>query len=133
MTITEVRCTRLTTPLHSPFVTALRRATNLETTVVELVDSDGHQGFGEAPQAWRITGESLAGAEACLSGPLADVVSGRSADDLVELVHAVADAVAGNHGAKAAMDVALHDLAARRAGLSLPRFLGALREMLYSD
>jgi len=133
MTITEVRCTRLTTPLHSPFVTALRRATSLETTVVELVDSDGRQGFGEAPQAWRITGESLAGTEACLSGPLADVVRGRSADDLVELVHAVADAVAGNHGAKAAMDVALHDLAARRVGLSLPRFLGGTSHQVDTD
>jgi len=133
VTITEVRCARLRTPLHSPFVTALRRATNLETIVVELVDSDGHRGFGEAPQAWRITGESLAGAEACLSGPLADVVRGRSADDLVELIQAVTDAVVGNHGAKAAMDVALHDLAARRAGLSLPRFLGGTSHQVETD
>ena len=133
VTIAEVRCTRLTTPLHSPFVTALRRATNLETTVVELVDSDGQRGFGEAPQAWRVTGESLAGAEACLSGPLADVVRGRSPDDLLELTRGVADAVTGNHGAKAAMDVALHDLAARRAGLSLPRFLGTSNHQVATD
>lgn len=133
MTIIEVRCTRLTTPLHSPFVTALRRATNLETTVVELVDSEGHHGFGEAPQAWRVTGESLAGSEACLSGPLADVVRGRSTDDLPELTQSVSDAVVGNHGAKAAMDVALHDLAARRAGLSLPRFLGTSNHQVDTD
>lgn len=125
MTITEVRCSRLTAPLHSPFVTALRRTTELETTVVELVDADGVVGYGEAPQVWRVTGESLAGAEACLAGPLADVVRGRSTDDLAELCRAVAEAVVGNHGAKAAMDVALHDLAARRAGVSLPRFLGS--------
>ncbi|MGZ6804397.1 MAG: mandelate racemase/muconate lactonizing enzyme family protein, partial [Nocardioidaceae bacterium] len=37
---------------------------------------------------------------------------------------AVAGAVAGNHGAKAAVDVALHDLAARRRGVSLPVLLG---------
>ena len=77
MSITEIRCHRLTAPLHTPFVTALRRTEHLETTVVEVVDDDGMSGYGEAPQVWRVTGESLAGAEACLSGPLADVVRGR--------------------------------------------------------
>ena len=43
-------------------MTALRRTADLETTVVELVDDEGRRGFGEAPQVWRVTGESLAGA-----------------------------------------------------------------------
>jgi o-succinylbenzoate synthase len=124
MSITEIRCHRLTAPLHTPFVTALRRTEHLETTVVEVVDDDGVSGYGEAPQVWRVTGESLAGAEACLSGPLADVVRGRSVDDLPDLGAALLDAVVGNFGAKAAMDVALHDLAARQAGVSLAAFLG---------
>ncbi len=126
MTISEIRCHRLTAPLHTPFVTALRRTEHLETTVVEVVDVDGVRGYGEAPQVWRVTGESLAGAEACLSGPLADVVRGRSVDDLPDLSRLIADAVVGNFGAKAAMDVALHDLAARRAQVSLVSFLGGL-------
>ena len=125
MTISEIRCHRLTAPLHTPFVTALRRTEHLETTVVEVVDGDGICGYGEAPQVWRVTGESLAGAEACLSGPLADVVRGRSLDDLHDLGAEILDAVVGNFGAKAAMDVALHDLAARRVGVSLAELLGA--------
>jgi L-alanine-DL-glutamate epimerase-like enolase superfamily enzyme len=133
MSITEVRCHRLTAGLHTPFVTALRRTSVLETMVVELVDDSGRRGFGEAPQVWRVTGESLAGAEACIRGPLADAVLGRSADDLVDLARAVADAVVGNHGAKSAVDVALHDLAARRAGVSLPRFLGGTRHRVDTD
>lgn len=133
MTITDIRCHRLTTPLHAPFVTALRRTTDLETTVVEIIDKDGTSGFGEAPQVWRVTGESLEGARACLEGPLADAVRGRSTDDLVDLTRAVAQAVVGNTGAKAAMDVALHDLAARRAGLSLPRWFGTARHRVDTD
>jgi o-succinylbenzoate synthase len=124
MTITDIRCHRLTAPLHTPFVTALRRTDDLETTVVEVVDDEGRRGYGEAPQVWRITGESLAGADACLSGPLADVVRGRSLDDLEVLAVELADAVVGNTGAKAAMEIALHDLAAQRAGVSLVAFLG---------
>src|SRR4051812_33726277 len=124
MPIVEIRTHRLTAPLHTPFVTALRRTTVLETTVVVLVDEEGRCGYGEAPQVWQVTGESLAGAEACLSGPLADVVHGRSPDDLEALGRELEAAVVGNFGAKAAMDVALHDLAAQRAGLSLTAYLG---------
>jgi len=51
-------------------------------------------------------------------------VRGRSVDDLPDLGAELLDAVVGNFGAKAAMDVALHDLAARRAGVSLTAFLG---------
>jgi L-Ala-D/L-Glu epimerase / N-acetyl-D-glutamate racemase len=133
MTIAEVRTHRLTTSLHTPFVTALRHTTLLETTVVEVVDSDGRRGFGEAPQVWRVTGESLAGAEACLAGPLTDAVRGRSPDNLYDLTAAVAAAVVGNFGAKAAMDVALHDLAARRLNISLPRLLGTSRTQVQTD
>ncbi len=133
MTIVEVTSRRMTVPLHTPFVTALRRTETLETTVVEVVDADGHRGFGEAPQVWRVTGESLASAAACLSGPLADVVRGRNPDDLVPLLQGVQAAVVGNHGAKAAMDGALHDLAAQRAGLSLPRFLGTTTHRVATD
>jgi o-succinylbenzoate synthase len=127
MTISEVRCHALRARLHTPFVTALRRTDHLETTVVEVRDGDGYVGYGEAPQVWRVTGESLAGAQACLSGPLADVVRGRHLEDLEDLEllgQEVQDAVVGNFGAKAAMDTALHDLAARRNAQSLVAFLG---------
>lgn len=122
--IDRVRARRVTTNLHTPFVTALRRTTTTDTVVVHVVDSDGNVGWGEAPQVWQVTGESLAGAEACLVGPLSAAITGRHVDDLAENCRAVAGAVAANHGAKAAVDVALHDLAARRRGVSLPVFLG---------
>jgi len=131
--ITDLRCHRLTARLHTPFVTALRSTTTTETTVVEVRTADGMVGYGEAPQVWRVTGESLAGAEACLSGPLRDVVVGRSADDLHDLLVDTSAAVVGNHGAKAAIDVALHDLSARRLGVSLPRLLGTTRHRVPTD
>jgi o-succinylbenzoate synthase len=131
--IAQVSTTRLSTPLHTPFVTALRRTTTTDTVVVRVTDEDGVTGWGEAPQVWQVTGESLAGAEACLMGPLAAVVTGRDVDDLAATCRAVAGAVAANHGAKAALDVALHDLAARRRGVSLPAFLGAATHRVGTD
>jgi o-succinylbenzoate synthase len=131
--IHTVRTQRLSTPLHTPFVTSLRRTSTTETVVVTITDSDGVTGWGEAPQVWQVTGESLAGADACVSGPLSDVVVGRDADDLAPTCRSVAASVAGNFGAKAAVDVALHDLAARRRGVSLPVFLGSTAHRVPTD
>lgn len=119
--------------MHTPFVTALRRTETADTVVIEIEDSDGRIGYGEAPAVWRVTGESLDSAKTCVDGPLASVLVGRDADDLVPLLHGIADAVVANPGAKAAVDVALHDLAARRRGVSLPVFLGARNHQVTSD
>lgn len=123
-TVAEVRTRRLSVPLHTPFVTALRRTTTVETVLVEVVDSDGASGWGEAPQVWRVTGDSLAGSQACLDGPLRDALVGRPAH-LDESTALVQDAVVANRSAKMAADVALHDLAARRAGLTLAQHLAS--------
>ena len=105
MTIAAVRTHRLSAPLHTPFVTALRRTTTVDTLVVEVVDDDGRSGFGEAPQVWQVTGASVAGAEACVREMLAPTLTGRDADDLVARCGEVQRAVAGNEAAKAAVDV----------------------------
>ena len=120
-------------PLHTPFVTALRRTTTLDSLLVEVVDTDGLVGLGEAPQVWPVTGESLASARACVEGPLAAVLVDQDPRDLVPLLHATSTAVHANTSAKAAVDVALHDLAARRLGVPLGVFLGGTRREVSTD
>lgn len=119
----SVTCARLSVPLHTPFVTALRRTTTTDTVVVRVTDSDGTTGWGEAPQVWQVTGESLAGATACLEQMLAPMVVNRDVDDWSEVLADLQRAVARNFGAKAALDTAVRDVVARRAGLTLPAFL----------
>lgn len=132
-TVVKVTAERVSVPLHTPFVTALRRTETTEALVVRVTDSDGVTGWGEAPQVWQVTGESLAGAEACVTGPLTSAVVGTDADDLAATCRAVAAAVAANQGAKAAVDVALHDLVARRRGVSLPVLLGSTTHRVATD
>ena len=131
--IERVETHRLSVPLHTPFVTALRRTTAVESLVVAIIDADGVTGWGEAPQVWKVTGESTVGAEACVLGPLQAVLAGADVEDLAPLTTSVAGAVVGNFGAKAAVDVALHDLVARRRGLSLPVFLGGKAHRVPTD
>ncbi|WP_320066976.1 dipeptide epimerase [Micromonospora sp. RTGN7] len=133
MTIAAVHTHRLSAPLHTPFVTALRRTTTTDTLIVELVDDDGRSGFGEAPQVWQVTGASLAGTEACVRQMLAPRLVGRDADDLVARCTEVQRTVVGNEAAKAAVDTALHDLAARRLGVPLVRLLGGTALRVATD
>ncbi|NUS50125.1 MAG: dipeptide epimerase, partial [Nocardioidaceae bacterium] len=45
-TIESMTATRVSTPLHTPFVTALRRTGTTDTVVVRVTDSDGVTGWG---------------------------------------------------------------------------------------
>jgi L-Ala-D/L-Glu epimerase len=119
-------------PLHTPFVTALRAATHADSLLVEISD-DELSGWGEAPQVWKVTGDSLAGAQACVEGPITAALDGLGPDDLTEALRRVQNAAAGNFGAKAAVDIALHDLAARRRGQTLHGFLGSTVAVVQTD
>lgn len=121
----------LSAALHTPFVTALRRTTTVDTIVVTVTDSDGMVGWGEAPQVWQVTGESLAGAQACLDTMLGPAVVGlplegagdRDFDGRFDPLAVLQRVVARNFGAKAALDCAIRDLQARREGVSLAHWL----------
>ena len=110
-------------PLHSPFVTALRRTETVESLLVEVETSAGVIGVGESPQVWQVTGESVASAMACVDQMLAPVVVGRSIADWPCLSDEVQRVVARNFGAKAAVETALCDLAAQAAGVTRARLL----------
>ncbi|HEX6967451.1 MAG TPA: dipeptide epimerase [Micromonosporaceae bacterium] len=133
MSVAQIRTHRRSAPLHTPFITALRRATVVETLVVEVVDADGRSGYGEAPQGWRVTGSSIAGTEDCVRSVLAPLLTGRDPDDLISRCREVQEAVVGNEAAKMAVEVALHDLAARRLGVPLVRLLGGTTLRVATD
>ncbi|WP_020521196.1 mandelate racemase/muconate lactonizing enzyme family protein [Catelliglobosispora koreensis] len=133
MSIVAVRAHRISSPLHTPFVTALRRATTADSLIVEVVDGDGNSGFGEAPQVWAVTGANIPGSQACVEEMIAPKLIGKDADDLNARCREVARAVVGNEAARAAVDVALHDLAARRLGIPLYRLLGATSHVVPTD
>jgi hypothetical protein len=64
--VVEVRCRVLRAPLHTPFVTALRSTTVVESLLVEVLDEDGAHGIGEAPVVEQVTGQSLDALRGCV-------------------------------------------------------------------
>ena len=109
----------LSIPLLTPFVTALRRTSTIDTLIVSLELADGTTGLGEAPQVWAVTGDSVASAAACVEQVLAPVLVGADSDDWDALAAGVARACARNFGAKAAVETALLDAVARASGMPL--------------
>jgi len=96
---------------------------------VRVTDSDGATGWGEARPVAGWSCETLGTVARTLRDELAPAVTGMPATDRLGL-HARMNRVIGRGPstgqpiAKAALDIALHDLLARRAGLPLVAFLG---------
>lgn len=110
-------------PLLRPFVTAARRTESVGYVVAEIELLDGTVGQGSAAETMAVTGESVASIRAAIDGPLRRALVGATGA-LPELIARIARALPGATSAKSALDVALHDAWARRAGLPLVQLLG---------
>lgn len=123
--LVELRVHRVPSPLVRPFVTAIRRADEIDVMLVEAVDGDGRSGWGEAPTSWRVTGESPESVRAAVAGPIAEAVLGVPIAEHERWAAAIAAAVVGNSSARSAVECALTDLAAQIAGCRVADLFGA--------
>lgn len=131
--LTELRVHRVRVPLVGHFTTAVRSATELETVLVEAVDSDGRSGWGESPIS-RVTRLSTEQAVASIEGPLAALVLGRggtpgSSPQEPDGVLAALEQSPEPAAARMAVDCAVHDLAAQQLGLTLGEYLAGVGAM----
>jgi L-alanine-DL-glutamate epimerase-like enolase superfamily enzyme len=132
-TIESVTIHRRSIPLRRPFVTAVRTAYVLDALMVEVRDSDGRSGWGEAPTSWRVTGESIESVTAAVLGPLSEAVIGASTDEPEVLSFALERAIVRNSSARMAIDCAVYDLAARVQEVPLFQYLGGRAPEVFTD
>ncbi|MBM3528848.1 MAG: dipeptide epimerase [Alphaproteobacteria bacterium] len=92
---------------------------------LRLADEAGHIGFGYG-HAMPTVSIHGAGAKAGLDYLLPRLI-GRDPFSIAEIMQDIDNALAGQPSVKAAIDMALHDLAARRLGVSLDALLGGRR------
>ncbi|TWT27678.1 dipeptide epimerase [Planomicrobium sp. CPCC 101110] len=130
--IQAITAYRTAVPLTKPFKTALRTVTQAESVIVHILTEDGHSGFGEAPPTHVITGDSLESIESAI-GLIAAQLIGHDIRRREILFEKLDKAIIGNSSAKAAVDMALYDLAAQQAGLPLVDFLGGYRHEIETD
>ena len=117
-------------PLAKPLKLADGTIDTADNLLVRIVDSDGNIGWGEAASAPTMTGETPEGMLAAAKFMLPHLV-GREVEDLGAFSTQLDGLMYGNSGAKSAIDMAIYDLAGKRARVPVSELLGgALRREL---
>jgi L-alanine-DL-glutamate epimerase-like enolase superfamily enzyme len=123
MKIKRVEPIAVSFPMKKPVFMAgveIRRADN----VLARIEADnGVVGWGEAASAPTMTGETVESMMAAI-GYLTPALEGRQAADIVGALAAMAARMYANNGAKAAIEIALHDLVGRATGQPAYALLG---------
>ena len=124
MKITDIQFGRLCVPLKTPFKTALRSVEQVEDIVVIVNTDTGHVGYGEAPATAVITGDTLGSILDAIRGYIAPRLIGQDIADLNHITHLIQTAMEKNSSAKAAVEIAVHDLWGQLYGAPLYKLLG---------
>lgn len=131
--IVAAEATRVPFRLLRPYRIAGQTIAGAVNIVLKVVTGDGRTGFGCAAPAESVTGESAEAALLTLNDRLIPLLRESDARDL-EAIERRAAAVAPAHpGARAALDIALHDLLAQRAAVPLAEVLGRRRWRLQTS
>jgi L-Ala-D/L-Glu epimerase / N-acetyl-D-glutamate racemase len=104
-----------------------------DMVLLRITTSDGRTGYGCAAPFEEVTGESPAAALSALTGDLLPLARASDAGDVAGLLDRAAAVAPGAPAARAALDMALHDLWARREGAPLFRLLGAARQRILTS
>jgi len=113
-------------PMKKPVQMSGETVARADNVFVRIESDNGVTGWGEAASAPTMTGETIASMMAAIEH-LTPRLLGRAADDLSGVAAAMDAAMYGNSGAKAAIDIALHDLLGRAGGRPVHALLGTKR------
>lgn len=133
MKIRSVETAIVNLPLARPFRTALRTVHEVQSMIVTLTTEEGLVGVGEAVPTHVITGESIGSIRHAVDKILAPHLIGMSIEEREAIFQLMDRTLVGNTSAKAAVDLAIHDLIAQVSGLPLKNFLGGCRSELTTD
>src|SRR5829696_3901239 len=104
-------------PLKAPMKMAGITIRTAENLLVRVEAADGRVGWGEAPSAPTMTGDTLGGLVAAVRDHLAPLLIGKDADR--DHRPMLTRALLGNTGAHSALEMALLDMACRASGCRL--------------
>lgn len=111
----------LTTPIKMSNVTV----STTENLLVRVEDTDGFVGWGEACSAPTMTGDLP---EGLVAGArfMGEQVAGTEVEDPAAFFGVVDAMMYGNQGAKSAIEIAIWDIAGKRAGVPVAELLGGV-------
>jgi L-alanine-DL-glutamate epimerase-like enolase superfamily enzyme len=113
-------------PMLKPVVMAGEVVGAADNVLVRIEAGDGLVGWGEAAAAPTMTGETVASMVAAVHY-LVPTLAGRAAGDIDGLMRAMDGRMFGNQAAKAAIEIAVHDLVGKATSRPVHALLGERR------
>ena len=110
--------------LSRPYTIAFRTVDSVRNGIVRIDAGDGTTGLGCASPERFVTGETWEACDAALAEPGLQWLVGRGVHELTALCRELRERFPGAPAARAAIDIALHDLWAKQLGVPLCDALG---------
>ncbi|WP_040213713.1 dipeptide epimerase [Clostridium polynesiense] len=133
MKITDIKIGHISVPLKKPFKTALRTVNSVEDVIVQIETDTGNIGYGEAPPTAVITGDTKGSIVEAVNVYIKPHLIGKSIENFEELMLILDKAIVKNSSAKAAVDIALHDLYGQMLKAPLYKIWGGYRKEIITD
>ena len=133
MLIQSIETKSVAIPLTKPFITALRTVHTAYAVYVKITGDNGFVGWGEAPPTHVITGDSLGSITYAIEEVIAPRLIGKDIRQREMVFSVLKQSMVGNTSAKAAVDMAIHDLFGQLAEMPLYQLLGGYRHEIETD
>lgn len=124
MLIERIEAIPVEIPLVRPLKMAVATVHVRTCIIVRITTDDGLVGLGESVLARYFSGESLASAHDLIANVYTDALIGRDAGDINAIITLMRRLSVHNTGARAAVEMAVHDIVAQAAGIPLYRYYG---------
>ncbi len=111
-------------PLYEPFIVSYHTYRDMPSIIVKMESDDGHIGFGEAVADEHVTGETWESTYSLLKNTLAPLLIGQNPGEFERIHDRMNKTVYGAPAAKAAIDIACHDLVAKKLGVPVYQLIG---------
>lgn len=132
MRITDIKFQRAGFRFTEPFKVAFVVMEGYDTLVVKIETDEGIFGFGEAAPMEFVTGDNLETA-LCVGKEFRELLIGQDPLAIGEIHRLMDGRYIYNTAIKAAIDLACYDIAARKMGVPLYKYLGGVRNFVESD
>lgn len=123
MRIKTIEPIAVSLPMERPVKMAGETVARADNVLVRIESDDGRIGWGEAASAPTMTGETVASMMAAVAHMMPALLE-HSAIDIAQLSALMDTQIYGNSGAKAAIEIALHDLVGHATGRPVHALLG---------
>lgn len=124
MQIRTIEPIAISLPMRKPVIMAGEEVRRADNILVRIETTDGLVGWGEVASAPLMTGETMDSIVAAVNF-LSPVLVGRNPHDIDGAIAVMRGRMYGNTGAKAAIEIALYDIAGRAANTPVHALLGS--------